>query len=280
MSRAMRLLPCVLTATMLIPSVAWSQVRDLPLPTPPPRQPGTPPVGIRVGEIDPRDRRPTPQTGTGSIKGRVVDGVTGRPINRARVRLSGAAQKGPILTDDAGQFEFASLPPGPFTLFTEKSTYLGTRYPEPNRSLRNRNFSIQLKDGQALDDVSVPMFHGGAITGRVMDAHGDPVDMANITVLFLPKGGRPQQRGGSATNDLGEFRIPRLQPGRYIVRARGQNAIDPETNNPSEKPLPQPLPVYFPNALSPDQAQVRGAQPRRDACPASTSCSGRACPPS
>jgi hypothetical protein len=209
-----------------------------------------------MGTVDPRDKRPTPQTGTASVRGRVVDGVTGRGVSRARVRLMGSLSKGPILTDDGGQFEFAALPQGSYTINAEKSTYLSGRYPEPSRSLRNRIFSFPLKDGQSLDEVMVPMYRGGVIAGRVLDMYGDPVEMTNISVLFFPKGGRPQQRGGGSTNDLGEFRVSRLPPGRYIVRARAMNAGMMPEPSPSATPLPQPLPMYFPNAVTLDQAQV------------------------
>jgi carboxypeptidase family protein len=256
MTAASRLLCGLLTAASFsISAPASSQTRDTPPPPPPPRGQAVPPVGITMGPMDPRDRRPMQQTGTASLKGRVVDGVTGRPLRRARVRLMGIVQKGPILTDDAGQFEFASLPQGSYGVNVDKSTYMPSRYPEVNRSLKNRLGTITIADGQAVEDVTVPMYHGGVITGRVFDAHGDPVDQAAISVLFLPRSGRPQQRGGGGTNDLGEYRAARLQPGRYIVRARAQGGGAPDPN-PSAKSLPQSLPVYFPNALSPDQAQV------------------------
>ena len=47
-----------------------------------------------------------------------------------------------------------------------------------------------LRDGQ-VTELTVPMFPGGAITGRVLDADGDPVDFAQVRVLRVPRGGRP-----------------------------------------------------------------------------------------
>ena len=59
--------------------------------------------------------------GTAAIKGLVIDGVTGNPIPRARVRLmSGpAASRSPILTDSTGAFELTGLPEGPHNLMVE-----------------------------------------------------------------------------------------------------------------------------------------------------------------
>ncbi|HEY7497969.1 MAG TPA: hypothetical protein VH740_05640, partial [Vicinamibacterales bacterium] len=63
-----------------------------------PRDPQAPPPKPLAAPV--RDRVPTPRIGTGALKGRVVDGVTGRPIARARVRLTGAGvSRGPVLTD-------------------------------------------------------------------------------------------------------------------------------------------------------------------------------------
>jgi hypothetical protein len=206
----------------------------------------------------PRDRPlAPPRVGTAVIKGRVVDGVTGYPVARARVRvMSGpGGPKPPVLTDSMGAFELTALPQGPCTLTVEKSTYLPGRFPEAARSVRARMQPLVLRDGQVIDDLSIPLFHGAAIAGRVLDAYGDPVDAAQVRVLRVPRGGRPTTAGQSQTNDLGEFRVPRLQPGRYLVQVRPQMNQNYQDPNVIEPPLPQPLPTYYPNALAMSQAQ-------------------------
>ena len=57
----------------------------------------------------PRDRVPPPRTGTGVVRGRVVDGVTGAAIARARVTLQGG-KRAFVTTDGNGAFVFAELP--------------------------------------------------------------------------------------------------------------------------------------------------------------------------
>jgi hypothetical protein len=234
-------------AASAAPLRAEMQVRD-------PRMPQAPPAP-RPSNQDPRDRRPAPQVGTASVKGRVVDGVTGRAIARARVRLQGPVRRPAVLTDEGGSFAFSELPQGMYFLMTEKSTYSATRYPESGRSLRSRAQSFPLTDGEAREDVTVTMHRGGAIAGRVLDAYGDPLEGAMVNVLWAPKGGRPMMRGGGQSNDLGEFRIARLQPGRYLVRVRPSNNFQPDPML-SEQPLPQPLSTYYPGTLAPDQAHV------------------------
>ena len=238
-----------IAVTMAPLTVAGAQTRD----TPPPRVPAA--VAGSAPDGRPRDRPPVPKTGTGSIRGRIVDGVTGQPIPRVRVRLAGDVNKGPVLSDADGAFAFTALPAGSFSIAADKSTYLPARHPELSRSIRFRLGSFPLAAGQQLDDLTVPMFHSGAIAGRVVDAHGDPIESAQVMVMTVQRSGRPQQRGNGATNDLGEFRVSRLPPGRYVVRVRAQPYMNMDPVS-TDKALPQPLPVYFPSALSPDQAQV------------------------
>ena len=61
--------------------------------------------------------------------------------------------------------------------------------------------------------------------------------------------------GQAQTNDLGEYRVPRLQPGRYLVQVRPQMNQNYQDPNFAETPLPQPLPTYYPNAPAASQAQ-------------------------
>jgi hypothetical protein len=115
-----------------------------------------------------------------------------------------------------------------------------------------------LRDGQVVEDLSVPLFRGGVIAGRVVDAHGDPLDGAQVSALRTPRGGRPTMAGTFQTNDLGEFRIPRLPAGRYLLRVRPQMQSafqDPNASANPDPPLPQPVPTYFPNVAAIAQAQ-------------------------
>lgn len=104
------------------------------------------------------------------------------------------------------------------------------------------------------------LFHGGAIAGRVVDAHGDPVETASVQALRLPKTGRgrPQMRSGTSTNDLGEFRIALLEPGRYLLFVIPRHDSFGEMNGSSGMTEPAerlPAPTFYPGVSSLDQAQ-------------------------
>ena len=86
------------------------------------------------------------------------------------------------------------------------------------------NRPLMLKDGQTIDNVVVKMHRGSAISGTVVDAYGDPVDHASVGAMRLTPSGQPEMRSGTSTNDLGEFRVARLQPGTYILSVFPQRA--------------------------------------------------------
>lgn len=217
--------------------------------------------GIQGG-VSPRDRVPPPRTGTGVVRGRVVDGVTGAGVARARVTFQGG-KRSSTMTDGNGVFTFTELPMGPVMISVDKPTYLGTRYPAPGRTIRSNSRPLMLADGQALDNIAIPIFHGASISGRVMDANGDLVDYAQVSVLRIPapgRMGRPTQRAGTSTDDRGEFRIGRLEAGTYLVQVNARPQPRPEDMMPTPgttptPPAPMPLPTYYPGALAIDQAQ-------------------------
>jgi len=68
-----------------------------------------------IGSGPPRDGAPPPRTGTGVVSGRVVDGVTGAAIARARVTVQ-SGKRASVTTDGNGAFVFTGLPMGPVTI--------------------------------------------------------------------------------------------------------------------------------------------------------------------
>ncbi len=217
------------------------------------------PQQVQITQIPPGTRDPVRvvRTGTGVIKGRVVDGVSGAPVARARVRLQGTMTSRPLATTDAnGAFVFTTLPSGQFMVSLEKSTYQPGRYPDAGRTMRGGARSLILRDGETRDDLVVRIYHGSAISGRVVDAYGDPVDYAEIRVMRVPMaGGTPQMRGGGSTNDIGEFRIGRLDPGTYLLLAVPHRNMGPDEPSLDAPQPAQPIATYFPNTPALDQAQ-------------------------
>jgi hypothetical protein len=201
-----------------------------------------------------RDPRQPPAEGTATIRGRVIDGATGQAIPRAKVRTMGGPRQARVATTDAeGVFTLTKVPSGSLTLMVEKATYLQALYPDRRRTLRVSSLSVT--DGQTVDNINIPLYRGGAITGRVVDAYGDPVENAMVQAVLAPQNNRT---GGSSrgirstqnTNDIGEFRIGRLEPGQYYLLALPQRRGMMEDDGTSASAR-----TWYPGVASIEQAQ-------------------------
>ena len=214
------------------------------------------PVAVLVAQVllpaPPRDTR-APDTGTATLKGRVVDADTGTPVARAQVRLSFPGGSRDALTDQAGAFTFTTLPAGSYSISAAKVTYMAARHPDPGKSIRASRQPSRLAAGETAD-VTIRLYKGGVLSGRVLDQHGDPIEGAQVRAIRL-QGGRARPGDGgpmTSTNDIGEFRLPRTPPGAYVLHAA-----------PSRRSLPpggmaggevEPVPTFYPGVASLQQA--------------------------
>lgn len=215
----------------------------------------------------PRDIAAEPSFGTGTIKGQVVDAATGRGLPRVSVELNGGKPSGSAseMTDDDGRFVFRGLPAGPYSIAATKTGFETQRLPESRRGRRVR--FLDLSAGGSIENANLALYRTGAITGRVLDRFGEPVQHARVSLMRFPSaGGTPQQFSGSSraqTNDIGEFRLAPVPAGRFLLIAEAdvQPFYSPH--------LPQQKGgfVAYPQAPSLDQAQpliVERGQELRD----------------
>jgi hypothetical protein len=98
---------------------------------------------------------------------------------------------------------------------------------------------VDLAANQVVTNVDFRLPRGGVIAGRIVDEFGDPVSNVQVMTLrtqFTQGQSRITQTGRQATtNDIGEFRLYGLAPGKYYVSAtyRSQflgNQIDVSEN--------------------------------------------------
>jgi hypothetical protein len=59
-----------------------------------------------------------------------------------------------------------------------RTGYMGMQYPQPKKTIRTSMSRLVIKEGQLIEGVTIAMSRGGAITGRIVDAHGEPAEMA------------------------------------------------------------------------------------------------------
>jgi Carboxypeptidase regulatory-like domain len=165
----------------------------------------------------------------GVIRGRVVTDRADAPlpIVKARVVVAGAiSEVEPFFTDSLGRFEF-SLPPGHYTISAEKTGFAATRYGAA--TLFDPLVPIDLQSG-ATEEIEIRMPKGAAVFGRIIDDLGDPVVGARVSagVVWMEGLNRRLQsvsRTPAVTDDLGEYRIGGLPPGRYLLSVAAPSAF-------------------------------------------------------
>ena len=148
------------------------------------------------------------------VEGMVANSVTSEPVRRALITLGRASGSGSytVATDPLGKFVIANLEPGTYVVSAERSGFAPVR----------RAATITLGPGERSSGVMVLMTPHAVITGRVTDEDGEPAIGADVQVSTLgySQGRKMLSRvGGGSTNDLGEYRVFGLAPGRYYVSA-------------------------------------------------------------
>lgn len=222
--------------------VIGGQVQGLPQPPQPPRDP-------RAAQVK----------GTGSISGRVLAEDTGMPIRRALVTLS--AQRRAVYADHEGRYRFAELPPGKYTIFVNPGSHRADYQSMPYGATLSdvtgmpmRIEPIELSDGQQLENIDITLPRSGVITGTVLGMDGEPLARFSVGALLLRPGAEPMQRGGTSTDDRGQFRLFGLPPGDYVVRA---NPSPGGMGGPQTEIEGEPTgyaPTYAPGTAALDQA--------------------------
>ena len=167
-----------------------------------------------------------------AISGQVSNAATGEPVRRALVTLrridmspgtTTIQVSQTVATDAAGQFAMAGIAPGKYRLAAERNGFIVTQY--GSRGPGKAGTLLTLEAGQKSSDLALRLTPHGVIIGRVLDEEGDPVPGANVQVArqIYAQGGKQLSRAnGAATNDLGEYRVFGLPPGRYFVSAEAR----------------------------------------------------------
>src|SRR5208283_1069225 len=153
------------------------------------------------------------------VQGKVVQEPGGQGIRKVKVMLIARVSQTPpayeTITDQAGQFKVENVEPGEYTVRLERSGYAAD-------AKTKRDKTIKVIAEQDLKDLVFQMLAAAVISGKIVDFEGDPVP--NVDVMAIASGrtfatGSAGALARGATNDLGEYRIADLSPGKYIVRA-------------------------------------------------------------
>lgn len=194
-----------------------------------------------------------------TISGTVVDAVTGQPLNKTEIEVDGLGSDSaatPFATSDGkGNFTIIDLPPGQYRLKGHRNGYLETWY--GGRRAESKGTPIRLDPGQKLDGLKFKLLPFGVIAGTVREQDGEVLARANVYVFRLQfEDGRRRikQVTEVRTDDLGQYRVPGLIPGRYYVRAQPEqtDALRGENHSvKSDQPPELLLPALYPGVPDP-----------------------------
>ncbi len=175
-----------------------------------------------------------------AIAGTVVKASTGEPLKKAQVVMNKEEEirdEHPLyaITDATGHFSRERISPGRYNLEVRRAGYLTARYGQGQQPDR-RGAVFTLAVGQKISDLLFRLQRTAVISGRVQDEDGEPVRDLNVEAFRRTiVGGKPKikaQRPGS-TNDLGEYRIFDLPPGRYLILASSTRGTFFEDSGPN-----------------------------------------------
>lgn len=157
------------------------------------------------------------------VAGQVVDRSTGEPLRKTTLILQTASGRDrktyAVRSNSEGQFEFRDVAPGSYRLSADRFGYIRQQF---NPRDDSSGMTLKLRAGQQLEDLRFELTPQGVITGRVLDEEGDPIH--HVSVLLLRYEYSSGQRmltvaTHSQTNDIGEYRLGQVPPGRYYIRA-------------------------------------------------------------
>jgi hypothetical protein len=197
--------------------------------------------------------QPTTQTSTGAVenaqqevakaqsvvRGRAVYDDTGRPIRRARVLLLEIESRGSERmgnTNSSGEFQIKDVPAGSYFVMVDIAGVITPlSFVDLEEAANNKinfeeikkQFDEVVVDGTHDVTVKVRARRGGAISGKVTYADGDPAVNVRINIMRKTDGRAvrfltnlsPSAFFGLQTDDRGYYRVAGLPPGEYLVSA-------------------------------------------------------------
>lgn len=149
---------------------------------------------------------PAPESTVG-IFGRVVNSETRQPVRRAAIRVFTSRNEWFELTDGDGRFRFPALQPGEYGLIAHRDGYT------------DQSYKVERSDFDKQKELPIVLPPQGVITGKIVDALGQPLPSAQVQALgSRTPGGKLDALSSTETDDLGEYRLSGLDPQRYRVR--------------------------------------------------------------
>jgi hypothetical protein len=181
-----------------------------------------------------------------SVEGVVTNSLTGAPVPRAHVHLQAESQYSAITAAD-GRFSIGGIAPGSYWATAERVGFATT-------------INIAVKAGDSKSDIEIKLVPTGAISGRVTDADGEPMQGVSVAAQGFNSGDY------SETDEKGQFRIGGLASGKHRVQASfgGIMGGRPEIRTDGTAEVHYAS-TYYPSVLTQKEAGTVAVQPGAEA---------------
>jgi len=199
----------------------------------------------------------------------VVRKGSNEPIRFARITLTndGDEQRNLQATTVAdGRFAFKDVPPGDYRVTVTHNGYVSESYGA--RRTMDPGLPLTLSPGKQVDDLIFRMIPAAVITGHVRDENGEALPWAQVTALltYFTQGKRTLMPASiSVANDLGEYRLFNLPPGKYILSAGYEPAqsmsVSMATALASREEREGLATTYYPGTTDPLRAATVNVEP-------------------
>ncbi|MDT4965429.1 MAG: hypothetical protein QOJ64_166 [Acidobacteriota bacterium] len=163
------------------------------------------------------------------------------PMSDIEILIEGESRSLKARTDASGHFRASGLSPGKYTVTPLLPQKLNTYDLHQETTLKERGCSV----------VSFNVTDNGRISGRVVDASGQPVPriMLNLIPVSLSNAEHPHSMFDSADDD-GHFELKFVPPGQYLLGIR-LNGLGSPTD--AEKLYPR---TYYPGVARAEEAMI------------------------
>ena len=159
------------------------------------------------------------------VEGKVINSSNGEPLRKATVILHSRDEDHGTNyadeTDGDGHFSIDDVEPGEYGITAEHSGF----FMRSSGSAGAPPPSVKVEKGQQTSRIVIKLAPLGVVTGRVLDADGDPLRGARVEALhYVYSGGkkrleRPERMEEAKSNANGEFRLFDLRPGTIYLKA-------------------------------------------------------------
>jgi hypothetical protein len=194
-----------------------------------------------------------------SVSGLVVKLEGNVPLPSSTIRLQSIEDHTRTftgITDLGGRFEIKGIDAGRYRLRVVRNGYVTQEYGQ--RTPDDAGAVLGLSPGQDLKDLLFRLLPAAVISGRVQNENGDLLPWVRVSALratYLRGKRALNSEITVVTNDLGEYRLFGLRPGRYFVSAIYKPGQRLEAGEDDEDAADAGksgyVPTYYPNSTDP-----------------------------